>query len=149
MWIVSPDQPTQLRPPQGARKLSEAGKALQGAIHFKELLSVSLSCTLTKKLKATLFIAQFILLIGNYMNGAGIKGGAFGFRVSSINKVCIRRVPTDRYIYGRISSLSTRNLFTTLLCFISLRELCLSISLIWKNSCKSLANLLKLTGVCV
>lgn len=30
---------------------------------------------------------QLILLIGNYMNGTGIKGGAFGFRVSSINKV--------------------------------------------------------------
>ena len=29
-----------------------------------------------------------ILLIGNYMNGTGVKGGAFGFRVSSINKVC-------------------------------------------------------------
>jgi hypothetical protein len=29
---------------------------------------------------------QLILLIGNYMNGTGIKGGAFGFRVSSINK---------------------------------------------------------------
>lgn len=27
-------------------------------------------------------------MIGNYMNGTGIKGGAFGFRVSSINKVC-------------------------------------------------------------
>lgn len=26
-------------------------------------------------------------LIENYMNGTGIKGGAFGFRVSSINKV--------------------------------------------------------------
>lgn len=26
-------------------------------------------------------------MIGNYMNGTGIKGGAFGFRVSSINKV--------------------------------------------------------------
>ena len=24
---------------------------------------------------------------GNYMNGTGIKGGAFGFRISSINKV--------------------------------------------------------------
>lgn len=30
---------------------------------------------------------QLILLIGNYMNGTGVKGGAFGFRVSSINKV--------------------------------------------------------------
>ena len=26
-------------------------------------------------------------MVGNYMNGTGIKGGAFGFRVSSINKV--------------------------------------------------------------
>lgn len=30
---------------------------------------------------------QLILLVGNYMNGTGIKGGAFGFRVSSVNKV--------------------------------------------------------------
>jgi hypothetical protein len=30
---------------------------------------------------------QLILLIGNYMNGTGVKGGAFGFKVSSINKV--------------------------------------------------------------
>lgn len=27
------------------------------------------------------------MLIGNYMNGTSNKGGAFGFRVSSINKV--------------------------------------------------------------
>lgn len=32
---------------------------------------------------------KLILLIGNYMNGTGVKGGAFGFRVSSINKVHI------------------------------------------------------------
>lgn len=30
-------------------------------------------------------------MVGNYMNGTGIKGGAFGFRVSSINKV--RAIP--------------------------------------------------------
>lgn len=51
-----------------ARKLTEAGNALLNAKHFKELLSL-------------------ILLIGNYMNGTGVKGGAFGFRVSSINKL--------------------------------------------------------------
>ncbi|THH33008.1 hypothetical protein EUX98_g1231 [Antrodiella citrinella] len=51
-----------------ARKLSEAGKSLLQATQFKELLSL-------------------ILLIGNYMNGTGVKGGAFGFRVSSINKM--------------------------------------------------------------
>lgn len=53
---------------EGARKLSDAGRALIEATHFKELMSL-------------------ILLIGNYMNGTGIKGGAFGFRVSSINKL--------------------------------------------------------------
>lgn len=53
---------------EGARRLSEAGQALLNAKHFKELLSL-------------------ILLIGNYMNGTGVKGGAFGFRVSSINKL--------------------------------------------------------------
>lgn len=26
-------------------------------------------------------------MIGNFMNGTGIKGGAFGFKISSINKV--------------------------------------------------------------
>lgn len=51
-----------------ARKLAEAGRSLLDANHFKELLNL-------------------ILLIGNYMNGSGIKGGAFGFRVSSINKL--------------------------------------------------------------
>ncbi|KAG6865861.1 hypothetical protein C0991_010942, partial [Blastosporella zonata] len=53
---------------EGARKLSEAGRSLLDAKHLKELLSL-------------------ILLIGNYMNGTGIKGGAFGFKVSSINKL--------------------------------------------------------------
>ncbi|EJU05761.1 hypothetical protein DACRYDRAFT_62419 [Dacryopinax primogenitus] len=52
----------------GATKLHDAGESLQRAAKFKELLSL-------------------ILLIGNYMNGTGIKGGAYGFRVSSINKL--------------------------------------------------------------
>ncbi|EGN96042.1 hypothetical protein SERLA73DRAFT_162010 [Serpula lacrymans var. lacrymans S7.3] len=52
----------------GTRKLEEAGEALLHAKHFKEVLNL-------------------ILIVGNYMNGTGIKGGAFGFRVSSINKL--------------------------------------------------------------
>ena len=39
-----------------------------------------------QRLRTLLTIRQLILLIGNYMNGTGNKGGAFGFRVSSINK---------------------------------------------------------------
>lgn len=53
---------------EGASKLVEAGNSLLAASSFKELLNL-------------------ILLIGNYMNGTGIKGGAFGFRISSINKL--------------------------------------------------------------
>jgi len=51
-----------------AKKLLDAGHSLLNAKNFKELLSL-------------------ILLVGNYMNGTGVKGGAFGFRVSSINKL--------------------------------------------------------------
>lgn len=53
---------------ENAKKLSDASDALLNAVKFRELLSL-------------------ILLIGNYMNGAGAKGGAYGFRVSSINKL--------------------------------------------------------------
>jgi cytokinesis protein len=67
--------------------LSEAGQALQNAPKFKELMSVRVfplffSCFDLNFLS----LPQLILLIGNYMNGTGAKGGAFGFRVSSINK---------------------------------------------------------------
>ncbi|PVU96081.1 hypothetical protein BB561_001397 [Smittium simulii] len=32
-------------------------------------------------------LLQIILIIGNYMNGSGFRGGAFGFKISSINKI--------------------------------------------------------------
>ena len=41
---------------------------------------------------------QLILLIGNYMNGTGVKGGAFGFRVSSINRVRMSDTTLDDFI---------------------------------------------------
>ncbi|CAE6358045.1 unnamed protein product [Rhizoctonia solani] len=59
----------------GARKLIEACESLRSAPAFKELMGL-------------------ILLIGNFMNGTGIKGGAFGFKVSSINKASISLVDT-------------------------------------------------------
>lgn len=52
----------------GTRKVAEACDVLMHAKYFKEVLNL-------------------ILMIGNYMNGTGIKGGAFGFKVSSINKL--------------------------------------------------------------
>ena len=51
-----------------ATKILDALEALQNARHFRELL-------------------QLILLFGNYLNATGAKGGAFGFRLTSINKL--------------------------------------------------------------
>lgn len=68
----------------------EAGDSLINASCFKELLSVRRSLKtilLYWHAHCTTITPQLILLVGNYMNGTGIKGGAFGFRVSSINKV--------------------------------------------------------------
>lgn len=45
-----------------------AAKGLRDAKHFRELLNL-------------------ILMLGNYMNGGGHNGGAFGFKIASINKV--------------------------------------------------------------
>ncbi|KAI1302148.1 hypothetical protein EDD11_005716 [Mortierella claussenii] len=45
-----------------------ASKGLKEAKHFKELLNL-------------------ILMLGNYMNGGGHNGGAFGFKIASINKL--------------------------------------------------------------
>lgn len=48
--------------------VSKASIALKESKNFKELLNL-------------------ILLIGNYMNGSGHKGGAYGFKIQSINKL--------------------------------------------------------------
>lgn len=32
-------------------------------------------------------LAQLILMVGNYLNGNSYAGGAFGFKIASINKV--------------------------------------------------------------
>ena len=55
--------------------------------HFKELLNVRPLFSIRLAFLTICTHKQLILLVGNYMNGTGIKGGAFGFRVSSINKV--------------------------------------------------------------
>ncbi|KAF9930254.1 hypothetical protein BGZ67_005888 [Mortierella alpina] len=48
--------------------ITEASKGLKNAKHFKQLLNL-------------------ILMLGNYMNGGGHNGGAFGFKIASINKL--------------------------------------------------------------
>ncbi|KAF9394110.1 hypothetical protein BGX21_010485 [Mortierella sp. AD011] len=48
--------------------ITEASKGLRNAKHFKELLNL-------------------ILMLGNYMNGGSHNGGAFGFKIASINKL--------------------------------------------------------------
>ncbi|KAH7045424.1 hypothetical protein BKA57DRAFT_79829 [Linnemannia elongata] len=53
---------------EGISSIMEASKGLKNAKHFKELLNL-------------------ILMLGNYMNGASHNGGAFGFKIASINKL--------------------------------------------------------------
>ncbi|KAG0052875.1 hypothetical protein BGZ83_002023 [Gryganskiella cystojenkinii] len=48
--------------------VTDASMGLKNAKHFKELLNL-------------------ILMLGNYMNGASHNGGAFGFKIASINKL--------------------------------------------------------------
>jgi len=56
---------------QSILAISAASKGLKNAKYFKELLNL-------------------ILMLGNYMNGGSHNGGAFGFKIASINKVyCI------------------------------------------------------------
>lgn len=57
------------------------------AEHFKEVMRVSICYYKQPIFAANPVNLQLILLIGNYMNGTGVKGGAFGFKVSSINRV--------------------------------------------------------------
>ncbi|KAF9102025.1 hypothetical protein BGX29_005014 [Mortierella sp. GBA35] len=53
---------------EGISSITEASKGLKNTKHFKELLSL-------------------ILILGNSMNGASHNGGAFGFKIASINKL--------------------------------------------------------------
>lgn len=58
-------------------------------------------------------------MVGNYMNGTGIKGGAFGFRVSSINKVCTIPFPTTYRVDASEQLVDTKSVNnTTLLHFL-------------------------------
>lgn len=52
----------------GLNKIRDGAEAIMDAPNFTKLLSV-------------------VLLLGNYLNGTGIKGGAYGFKISSINKL--------------------------------------------------------------
>jgi hypothetical protein len=73
-------------------------------------------------------------MIGNYMNGTEIKGGAFGFRVSSINKVdplsCVLCLVDLAQSYF---SLLTPSPSTIPLFSISLNEQSINTSQAWKS----------------
>ena len=46
-------------------------------------------------MRVTRLTAQLILLFGNYLNATGAKGGAFGFRLASINKLIDTKSSTN------------------------------------------------------
>ena len=53
-----------------ATNIYEASEAMQKAKNFGQLL-------------------RLMLVVGNFMNGTGYNGGAFGFKITSINRVSI------------------------------------------------------------
>ena len=53
-----------------ATTLYQASEATQNATHFGQLL-------------------RLMLVVGNFMNGSGYNGGAFGFKITSINRVSV------------------------------------------------------------
>lgn len=53
---------------EGSARIREASETLVNATHFARLLTL-------------------ILMMGNYLNANGVQGGAFGFKISSINKL--------------------------------------------------------------
>ena len=53
---------------EGSLKIREGSEALIKAPNFAKLLSL-------------------VLMMGNYLNSTGVQGGAFGFKISSINKL--------------------------------------------------------------
>jgi cytokinesis protein len=57
-----------------------ASRNLKNAKYFKELLNL-------------------ILMLGNYMNGSSHNGGAFGFKIASINKVSISMLTLALVLY--------------------------------------------------
>jgi cytokinesis protein len=61
---------------QGVILLQVACHDLRDAVQFKALLNV-------------------ILMMGNYMNGSNYGGGAYGFKIASINRVCNLGVTTN------------------------------------------------------
>lgn len=79
-----------------AQRIYEASKALLDAPHFSELLKVSqafnaslfrFSTSKHSLTRARRFRLQLILMLGNFLNAAGHKGNAQGFKVTSINKL--------------------------------------------------------------
>jgi cytokinesis protein len=78
----------------------KAATAMQSAEHFGQLL-------------------RLMLILGNFMNGTGYNGGAFGFKISSINRVRTKQcLPLECRILTSSNSLSTRRPRVVQLCCI-------------------------------
>jgi hypothetical protein len=71
--------------------VSNASTDLKSSKCFQELLNVSylkVFFYLYKRFfNSLLTLKQLILMLGNFLNGTGYQGGAFGIKISSINKL--------------------------------------------------------------
>lgn len=75
----------------GLKKIRSGTDAIMDAPQFGTLLSL-------------------ILMLGNYLNATGIKGGAFGFRISSINKLVDTKASDGTTLLHFVERVVTRHL---------------------------------------
>lgn len=76
------------------------------------LLSASLQVVHSSRM---LQILEVVLAFGNFMN-KGQRGNAFGFKVSSLNKIADTKSSIDRWVWGGAGSRVPGQLILTLLC---------------------------------
>jgi hypothetical protein len=71
--------------------VSNASTDLKSSKSFQELLNVSYMINMIKSRKCVTINSsisiKLILMLGNFLNGSGYQGGAFGIKISSINKL--------------------------------------------------------------
>lgn len=92
----------------------DGAKSLLNAPHFSELLKVRVSrwSDITHSQLMRIVLLQLILMLGNFLNATGHKGGAFGFKLTSINKLVDTKssASSDRTLLHFLAKTVTRSI---------------------------------------
>jgi hypothetical protein len=70
-----------------SNRLADKCAFFEMADPFQSLDLLTAACNDLRNVKLFRQLLNIILMMGNYMNGANFAGGAFGFKIASINRV--------------------------------------------------------------